>query len=82
VTGRVSHHDARPRTSLNGLAFELRRCRIKLAEPDERLDVVGDEADRTWLSDAGFFDSRDERAELRVRLGRSLSPSGERCSRR
>jgi hypothetical protein len=49
-------------------ARELRRCRIKLAEPDERLDVVGYEADRPRFADGGAFHARDERAEQLMRL--------------
>src|SRR5437764_8539005 len=50
-------------------AREMLRRRIKFAESDERLDIVGDEADRPRLADVGAFDTRDERTELLVRLG-------------
>jgi hypothetical protein len=51
---------------------ELRRSRIKFAESDERLDIVGDEADRPWFADLGDFDTRDQGAKLLVRLRRSV----------
>ena len=53
-------------------AREMRRRRIKFAESDERLDIVGDEANRPEFADARAFDACDERAEQLMRLGRSV----------
>ena len=51
--------------------------------PDERkrLDVVGDEANRTWLANAGSLDALDERAEALVCVGGSVESELEQAER-
>src|SRR5439155_7062481 len=62
-------------------ARELRRRRIKFPESDERLDVGGDEANRTWLANSGSLDALDERAEALVCVGGSGESELEQAER-
>src|SRR5439155_132914 len=59
----------------------LRRRRTKFPESDERLDVVGDEANRTRLANAGSLDALDERAEALVCVGGSVESELEQAER-